>query len=99
MLRTKANVLRATNGREAVEICEANNKIDLVLMDIRMPVMNGYEATRLIKAEKKELPIISLTAYAMSDDRDKSFKAGCDEYVSKPFNPTDLLEKMSRYLQ
>ena len=99
LLRTKAKVLRAVNGREAVEICETNSKIDLVLMDIRMPVMNGYEATRLIKAEKKELPIISLTAYAMSDDRDKSFKAGCDEYVSKPFNPTDLLEKMSRYLQ
>ncbi len=99
LLRTNAKVIRALNGREAVEICGGDRKVDLVLMDIRMPVMNGYEATRLIKAEKKDLPIISLTAYAMSDDRDKSFRAGCDEYVSKPFNPADLLEKMSRFLQ
>jgi len=99
LLRTNARVIRAINGREAVNICKKNKRIDLILMDIRMPVMNGYEATRLIKAENKNMPVISLTAYAMSDDKDKSFRAGCDEYVSKPFNPIDLLEKISKYLR
>lgn len=97
--RTNVRLLRAENGKEAVAICKENKDIDLILMDIRMPVMNGYEATRIIKAGNKSMPIISLTAYAMSDDRDKSFNAGCDEYVSKPFNPVDLLNKMSKYLQ
>lgn len=96
--RTNVRLLRAENGKEAVDICHNNKDINLILMDIRMPVMNGYEATRIIKATNQKLPIISLTAYAMSDDKDKSFNAGCDEYVAKPFNPIDLLEKISRYL-
>jgi len=97
--RTNVNIIRAVNGREAVEICKAKgNRIDLILMDIRMPEMNGYEATRIIKSSNKDLPVISLTAYAMSDDKEKSFHAGCNEYVSKPFNPVDLLEKIGRFI-
>jgi PAS domain S-box-containing protein len=97
--RTQVRIIRAMNGQEAVDLCmNGKQSIDLILMDIRMPVMNGYEATRRIKKADKTIPVISLTAYAMSDDREKSFRAGCDEYVSKPFNPADLLEKMSRFL-
>jgi PAS domain S-box-containing protein len=95
--RTNATVFRAHNGIEAVELC-MKEKIDLVLMDIRMPEMNGYEATELIKAHAPELPVVSLTAYAMPDDRDKSLLAGCDDHISKPIKPNELIEKISRYL-
>jgi CheY-like chemotaxis protein len=98
LFRTNATIIHALNGLEAVKICSGSTKVDLVLMDIRMPVMNGYEATRLIKAKDNKTPVISLTAYAMSDDREKSFKAGCDEYISKPFNPAELIDLINRYI-
>jgi PAS domain S-box-containing protein len=99
LLRTKANVIRVKNGREAVDYCLGNNLVDLVLMDIRMPEMNGYEATEFIKAKQPEIPVVSLTAYAMADDREKSILAGCDDYISKPIKPNDLIEKISIYIK
>jgi PAS domain S-box-containing protein len=93
--KTGAKVIRVFNGLEAVQKCRTISDIDLVLMDIRMPVMNGYEATRLIKENRRELPVISLTAYAMSDDRAKSMQAGCDDYISKPVKPMELLRKIN----
>jgi CheY-like chemotaxis protein len=85
------------NGEEAVEAVKKNN-IDIVLMDIRMPVMNGYDATRLIKSTNPELPVISITAYAMSEDESKSIAAGCDKYVSKPIRPGKLLDLIDEFL-
>jgi PAS domain S-box-containing protein len=96
--RTNAKVLRANNGKEAVELC-SKKKVDLVLMDIRMPEMNGYDATRVIKAKLPDLPIVSLTAYAMAEDREKSLAVGCNDHLSKPIKPHELISKISRFLK
>ena len=95
--KTKVNLIWAVNGLEAVDICKANKNIDLVLMDIRMPKMNGYEATKKIKSFRKELPVIALTAYAMAEDGVKSIEAGCDEYFSKPIRPSKLLSAIDKF--
>jgi len=95
---TKVKVIRARNGKEAVLSFMESDAIDLILMDIRMPEMDGYEATKRIKKINSKIPVISLTAYAMAEDREKSFQAGCNEYISKPFNPVDLLNKIDKYM-
>lgn len=95
---TGAQILWAKDGAEAVEMCSNNNKIDLVLMDIQMPRLNGYEATRQIKKFRNNLPIIAQTAYAMEYDREKSLNAGCDDYISKPIRIDTLLEAINNQL-
>jgi PAS domain S-box-containing protein len=96
--RTHVRIIRAMNGEEAVEYVRRNNNIDLVLMDIRMPRLNGYDATRQIKLMKPQLPVISITAYAMSEDETKSMEAGCDMYISKPIRPSNLLTLLNEFL-
>lgn len=91
-------ILHAENGLDAVELCRKNQNIDLVLMDIRMPEMNGLIATQKIKNFRKDLPIIAQTAYAMDGDREKALEAGCDDYISKPVKRAVLLEKLKTYL-
>ncbi len=91
--KTKARILRANDGLKAVELC-MTEKIDLVLMDIQMPNMNGYEATQAIKKLNREVPVIAQTSFAMADERDKCLSAGCDDYITKPLNLDQLLEKM-----
>ncbi len=88
----------AKNGQEAIDACKNNKDIDLVLMDLKMPVLNGFEATRQIKAMRPELPIIAQTAYALSSDKHKAMEAGCDDYLTKPVKKQDLLATLSRYL-
>ncbi|MGM0622159.1 MAG: ATP-binding protein, partial [Bacteroidota bacterium] len=88
-------ILKATNGIEAVEICRNNPDIDLVLMDIDMPEMDGYDATRKIREFNKKVVIISQTAYALSGDEEKSISAGCNDYISKPVNRVELRNKVS----
>jgi CheY-like chemotaxis protein len=83
---------------EAVEICKKKPDINLVLMDVKMPVMDGYEATKLIKEINPELPVIAVTAYGLSGDKEKALAAGCDDYIAKPFEPDDLIEKLRKYL-
>ena len=73
-------------------------KVDLVLMDINMPIMNGYEATEQIKKISPELPIIAQTAYAMAGDQEKILSAGCDLYLSKPIGKQKLLEAINKCL-
>lgn len=92
------NLIWVKNGKEAVEKCLENNEIDLVLMDIKMPVMNGYEATREIKKFKPGLPVIAQTAYALIGDETKAREAGCNEYIQKPINIRELMKILSRYL-
>jgi PAS domain S-box-containing protein len=89
-------ILRAFNGKEAVEICVANRNIDLVLMDIKMPVMNGYTAIKLIREKIPAIPIIVQTAYA--DDREKAIECGCSGYISKPFDKQGLLRVINEYI-
>jgi len=91
-------MIHAGNGREAVEVCESGKKISLVLMDIKMPVMDGYAATREIRKILPDLPVIALTAYAYESDREKALSAGCTDYLSKPVSKTKLLETMKKYL-
>ena len=95
---TNVNILRAYDGFEAVEICKSNNSVDLILMDIQMPKMNGYEAIKKIKAFRKELPIITETAYALVGEREKSLAAGSDDYIAKPISQAKLLPMINKFL-
>lgn len=88
------NTIWAKNGKESIKICKENPNIDLVLMDINMPVMNGYEATKEIKRTNPDIPIIAQTAYAVSGDKEKALNAGCNDYISKPINRKILKEKL-----
>jgi len=87
----------AVNGAEAFEKIKTNSPA-LVISDHHMPEMNGYEATQLIKEHRSDLPVIAQTAYAMAEDSQKSYNAGCDEYLSKPIEKVKLLSLMSKYL-
>ena len=92
------NTIRACNAQEAVDMCNENKKIDLVLMDIRLPDFSGLEATRLIKNVHPDLPIIAQTAYAIIGDREKALDAGCNEYITKPIRKDKLFELLERFL-
>ena len=96
--KTKINVLWAKDGKEAIDLCLQNESIDLILMDIRMPIMDGYEATRAIKKFKPSMPVIAQTAYALNSDYQKVFDSGCDDYITKPILGANLLDKMAAYL-
>ncbi|MCK9270918.1 MAG: ATP-binding protein [Bacteroidales bacterium] len=96
--KTDVQLVWAKTGLEAVEAVQNNPAIDLVLMDIRMPVMNGLDATRKIKELRPNLPIIAQTAYAMDGDRENSIEAGCDDYISKPINLKLFIELIAKYL-
>ena len=93
-------VMEAVTGEDGVTAAETHRP-DLILMDIQLPGLDGYEATRQIKAnpDLKHIPIIVVTSYALSGDDVKAFEAGCDAYVSKPFSPRELLAKIREYLQ
>ncbi|MCD4745246.1 MAG: response regulator [Bacteroidales bacterium] len=95
---TKVNLLRANDGKQAVRICKLVDDIDLILMDIRMPIMNGYDAIYLIKKINKDIPIIALTAYANQGEKEKSLNAGCIGYIQKPIKPKLLLSILNNYL-
>jgi len=90
-------IIRAHDGQEAVDICINNSNIDLVLMDIKMPVMNGFEAIEQIRPIRPTLPIIAQTAYSSSDDKVKIEKAGFDDYITKPLNRERLFELIDKY--
>lgn len=94
---TKAKIIWTKTGRETIDIC-LNNQVDLVLMDIKMPDLNGLEATIEIRKQKPGLPIVAQTAYAMEEDEEASIKAGCNDYISKPIRPENLLSIMSNHL-
>lgn len=93
------NIVHVKNGLEAVKYCHKNSDISLVLMDIIMPVMDGYEATRKIKQIRPNLPIIVQTAKAIIGDKEKAFEAGCDDYISKPINTDKLIVLINKYLK
>ncbi len=97
--KTQLNLLRATNGVEAVDICSNNEHINLVLMDIKLPKMNGYEALKRIRAFRQKLPVIAQTAYAQSEDIEKMEKAKFDDILTKPIAKNMLLQKLSIYLK
>jgi len=94
----EAQVIRAKNGKEAVELVKKINNIDLVLMDIKMPVMNGFDATKEIRKIKPEIKIIAQTAYSMKDEQEKCMKSGCDDYLAKPLDINMLTKKINALL-
>ncbi len=91
------NIIRAKNGNESVRACWENPDIDLVLMDINMPQMNGYEATRKIREFNKDVVIIAQTGHAFTGDREKSIAAGCNDSITKPINGTELIKTITGY--
>lgn len=95
--RTKITMIRAETGREAIKLF-AENKVDLVLMDIKLPDLDGMDATREIKKLNAEVPVVAQTAYAMKRERDRCIEAGCDDYISKPFDPETLMNVVKKYL-
>jgi len=99
LAETKATVLWARNGQEAVDIMKAHPEIDLVLMDIKMPVMNGYDATAKIREFNKDVIIIAQTAYALTGEKEKTIAAGCNYYITKPIEINVLLNTLSGFLK
>ena len=93
------DLVEAENGQEALAAV-AKQRPDLILMDIQLPVRDGYEATRRLKSDPstKSIPIIVVTSYALSGDETKARAAGCDDYVTKPFSPRQLLAKVREFL-
>lgn len=98
VLTKRYRLLRAHNGIEAVTLCEDEHP-DLILMDIRMPDMNGLDATRIIKEVNHDIPIIALSAYAFDENIREAKAAGCDEFLAKPFRVEDLLDTVGKFIQ
>jgi CheY-like chemotaxis protein len=96
LANSNTEVLHAFNGQEAVEKCLSNENIDLVLMDIKMPVMDGYTAVRLIREKNTSIPIIAQTAYA--DDRERAIECGCSGFISKPFDKKGLFKVLCEFI-
>lgn len=96
--RTNANLYWVKDGQSAVDFIRDHDNVDLVLMDIKLPVMTGYRATQIIKHEYPYLPVIAQTAYAMSGDREKCFEMGCDDYLSKPYASANLYRAITDQL-
>ena len=93
------NIIRATSGTEVIEMVKSNPSLDLILMDIKMPGMDGHEATREVKKLRKGMPVIAQTAYAFTSDREKAMMAGCDDYISKPIDRIKLITLLAKYLR
>ena len=93
-------VIMATNGLEGIEAAR-KQQVDLIIMDIKMPKMDGYETTRRIRRLKKykSIPIIALTSYAITEDKEKVIKAGCTEYMSKPIIPETFISEIKKFLE
>jgi CheY-like chemotaxis protein len=97
ILKNRVKVLRAVSGREAVELVKLNPGIDIILMDIRLPDINGLELTKIIKSMNGKIKVIAQTAYALSGDRESVIAAGCSGYISKPVNRDELLNLILAY--
>jgi signal transduction histidine kinase len=95
---TGVEILWSKDGEDTLEKFNENGDLDLVLMDINMPLINGYECTKIIKKERPDLPVIAQTAYAMSGEREISREAGCDDYLAKPIKVSELLETLAKYI-
>lgn len=92
-------ILKAKTGKEAVEISHKNSDIDIIMMDVQMPVMSGLEATRQIREYNKKVIIIAQTAFGLSGDKEKSIAAGCNDYISKPIKKDELLALVQKYFK
>jgi CheY-like chemotaxis protein len=94
---TAIQIIHARDGQEILELLKKNEP-DIILLDMKMPKMSGFEVIKEIRLVNKAVPIIAQTAYTMIGDKDKIIKAGCNDYISKPIEEDKLIEKMSKYL-
>ena len=99
MYGDKIRLLHAKNGKQAVEICEINSEVDLVLMDLKMPVIDGYNATKLIKELNPDIGIIAQTAYPLQNEQNKALQAGCNDFISKPIKKEAFFKMLNKYLK
>jgi CheY-like chemotaxis protein len=99
LLEDDYEIITATDGAEGLRLAE-RERPDLILMDLSLPIVDGWEATRRIKAdvELKHIPIIALSAHAMTGDEEKARQSGCDDYLSKPLDEDLLFEKIEKFL-
>ena len=97
--KTKVSTIWAETGKDAVEECQQDKQIDLILMDIHMPEMNGLEATRKIKELRPNVPVVIQTAYLLSNEREKSFDAGADDFLAKPITYQKLMGVLEKFLE
>ncbi len=97
IIGTEARVLHARTGFQAIDLCKSINKIDMILMDIKMPSMDGYTTTREIRKFNKDIPIIAQTAYTLESDREKCIDAGCNDLITKPIEIGELLSKINSF--
>jgi len=98
-LSSRLKIIHAENGKIAVEICQSNSNINIVLMDLKMPIMSGFEATTLIKGLRPGLPIIAQTAYSTEKDKQKAFASGCDDFISKPIKKDILKDSINKFIE
>jgi CheY-like chemotaxis protein len=96
--KENVELIRAKNGFEVINILEQDANIDIILMDIKMPVMDGYETIKILKDRFASIPVIAQTALAMANDRVKILESGFDDYIAKPLKKQSLLDKISNYL-
>lgn len=96
---SKCKIINAVNGKEAVETSKVNPDIDIILMDLKMPVMDGFDATRAIRKVYSDLPIIALTAYSLQKDKKKALIAGCNDIITKPISKVIMFKKIQEYLE
>lgn len=97
--KTKVKLIRGSNGPETLQLFKENPQIDLILMDIKMPEMDGCDVTKEIRKLNTDVPIIAQTAYALEEEKTKSLEAGCNAYITKPINKKDLLCLIDSYLR
>ncbi len=97
--KTGASLLSACDGKEAIEIAMANPGIDIILMDIQLPLIDGYGAARVIRELRNDIIIIAQTAYSLLGDRERIISSGFDDYIVKPIFPQQLIEKLTKYSQ
>ncbi|MBC8342862.1 MAG: response regulator [Bacteroidetes bacterium] len=96
--RTNAQVLWAMDGETAIELCKEHESIDIVLMDIRLPGIDGYETTREIRKFRPDIPIVAQTAYVYHNNKHLVLDAGCDDLITKPIKKDVLLRKVNKYI-
>ncbi len=92
-------IINVSSSREAIEACQNNADIDLILMDIQLPDMNGYDTTRQIRQFNKDVVILAQTAYALTGDKEKAISAGCNDYISKPINNAELISLIQKHIK
>ncbi len=98
LAHTRIKVQTVENGSDAVKVCRNDPEIDIVLLDMQVPGISGYEAAREIRKIRKELPIIAQSAFVMTEDKERALEAGCNVHISKPLNTFQLLGTMHRLL-